>query len=70
MWQMYAIICVVTMMECNVMYENPSRTFETKAKCEEAAVIKEKATREQLTDEDGYLTVEHLEVGCERKETI
>jgi len=23
-------------------------------------------TREQLTDEDGYLTVEHLEVGCER----
>ena len=70
MWQMYAIICVVTMMECNVMYENPSRTFETKAKCQEAAVIKEKATRKQLTDEDGYLTVEHLEVGCERKESI
>ena len=67
---MYAIICVVTMMECNVMYENPSRTFETKAKCQEAAVIKEKATREQLTDEDGYHTVEHLEVGCERKESI
>ena len=70
MWQMYAIVCVVTMMECNVMYENPSRTFETKAKCQEAAVIKEKATRKQLTDEDGYLTVEHLEEGCERKESI
>jgi hypothetical protein len=23
-----------------------------------------------LTDEDGFLTVVHLEVGCERKESI
>ena len=70
MWQMYAIICAVTMMECNVMDENPSRTFQTKAECQEAALIKEKFTRDMLTDEDGYLTVAHLEVGCERKESI
>ena len=52
--------------KCNTMYENPPRTFETKEQCLEAAVIKEKATIEMLSDEDGYLVVEHLEVGCEQ----
>ena len=66
MFKMYAIICVVTIMECNVMYEDPPRVFETKQQCMVAAKMKEDFTREFLTDEDGYLTVEHLEVGCER----
>mgnify|MGYP001200199727 CR=1 FL=1 len=66
MFKMFAIICAVTVLECNTMYENPPRTFETKEQCLEAAVIKEKATIEMLSDEDGYLVVEHLEVGCEQ----
>jgi hypothetical protein len=70
MFKMYAIICAVTVLECNTMYEDPPRTFETKDECIQAAVIKEKWTRDMLTDEDGYLTVEHLEVGCERVENI
>ena len=70
MWQMFAIMCVTTMMDCRTMYENPTRTFETKALCLEAAFKKEKWTRDMLTDEDGYLTVVHLEVGCEKKESI
>ena len=70
MWEMFAVICVVTVMDCRTMYENPTRTFETKSLCLEAAKVKEKNTREMLTDEDGYLTVEHLEVGCERRENV
>ena len=49
MYKMFAIICAVTVFECNV-----------------AMKMKGDLTREQLTDEDGYLTVEHLEFGCER----
>tara|TARA_B100000902_G_C27319277_1_gene923265 strand:+ start:5014 stop:5226 length:213 start_codon:yes stop_codon:yes gene_type:complete len=64
MFKMYAIICAVTVMNCTTMYENPPRTFETLAECEKAAVPKLKQTNDMLTDEDGYLTVEHLEVGC------
>ena len=71
MFRMYAIICAVTVFECNVMYEDPPRVFETKEQCLVAAKMKEDFTREQLIDEDGYLTVEHFEVGCEKiDETI
>ena len=62
---MYAIICAVTVLECNVMYEDPPRVFETREQCMVAAKMKGDLTREQLSDEDGYLTVEHFEVGCE-----
>jgi len=46
------------------MYEDPPRTFDTQEECLAAAEIKSKATIEFLTDEDGFLTVEHLEIGC------
>ena len=62
---MFAIICAVTVLECNTMHEDPPRTFNTEVECLEAAKIKEKETREFLTDEDGFLTVEHLEIGCQ-----
>tara|TARA_Y100001972_G_scaffold119748_1_gene161392 strand:+ start:77 stop:280 length:204 start_codon:yes stop_codon:yes gene_type:complete len=62
---MYAIICAVTVLECNTMYEDPPRIFETKEQCLVAAKMKEDLTKEMLSDEDGYLSVEHLEVGCE-----
>jgi len=65
MFKMFAIICVVTVLECNTMYEDPPRSFNTEAECLEAAVIKDKETREILSDEDGYLTVAHLEIGCQ-----
>tara|TARA_B100000424_G_scaffold84596_1_gene63275 strand:- start:305 stop:460 length:156 start_codon:yes stop_codon:yes gene_type:complete len=48
------------------MYEDPPRYFDTIQQCNVAAKMKGDLTREQLTDEDDYLTVEHLEVGCER----
>ena len=54
MFKMYAIMCVVTMIDCRTMYEDPPRTFETKKECLAAAVEKEKSTREMLTDEDGF----------------
>tara|TARA_Y100001973_G_scaffold55380_1_gene81883 strand:+ start:362 stop:577 length:216 start_codon:yes stop_codon:yes gene_type:complete len=66
MFKMFAIICAVTVFECRTMYEEPTRIFETREQCLVAAKMKEDLTREMLTDEDGYLTVEHLEVGCER----
>ncbi len=62
---MFAVICAVTVFECNTMYEDPVRTFDTIEECEAAIIQKEKITRNFLTDEDGYLTVVHLEVGCE-----
>ena len=65
MFKMYAIICAVTVLECNTMYENPPRVFDTKEQCLVAAQMKKDLTIEALTDEDGYLTVEHFEVGCE-----
>ena len=65
MFKMFAIICAVTVFECRTMYEEPTRIFETREQCLVAAKMKEDLTREQLTDEDGYLTVEHFEVGCE-----
>ena len=61
---MFAIICAVTMLECNTVHEDPPRLFNTEAECLEASVIKEKETIEILSDEDGYLTVAHLEIGC------
>ena len=64
MFKMFAIMCAVTMLECTTHYEDPPRTFNTEAECLEAAVIKEKETIEMLSDEDGYLTVAHLEIGC------
>ena len=70
MFKMFAIICFATVLDCRTMYEDPPRTFETKEECLAAAVVKEATTREQLTDEEGFLIVEHLEVGCERNETI
>ena len=71
MFRMYAIICAVTVFECNSMYEDPPRVFETKEQCLVAAQMKKDFTLEQLIDEDGYLTVKHFEVGCERiDETI
>jgi hypothetical protein len=65
MFKMYAIICAVTVFECNTMYEDPPRVFDTKEQCLVAAQMKEDLTIEQLLDEDGHLSVEHLEVGCE-----
>tara|TARA_B100000900_G_C20328970_1_gene613390 strand:- start:33 stop:242 length:210 start_codon:yes stop_codon:yes gene_type:complete len=64
MFKMFAIICAVTVLECNTMYEDPPRTFNTEAECLSAASIKHEQTIQFLTDEDGFLTVEHLEVGC------
>ncbi len=64
MWQMYAVVCAVTILECSTLHEDPPRIFDTRDQCLSAAVEKEKSTREFLTDEDGYLTVDHLEVGC------
>ena len=66
MFKMFAIICAVTVFECNTMYEDPPRYFDTIEQCNVAMKMKGDITREQLTDEDGYLTVEHLEFGCER----
>ena len=59
MFKMFAIICAVTVLECNTMYEDPPRIFDTKEECLSAAVVKEKYTREIIGD------VEHLEIGCE-----
>ena len=64
MFKMFAIVCAVTVLECNTMHEDPPRIFDTKAECLSAAKIKEEQTIKFLSDEDGYLTVEHLEVGC------
>tara|TARA_Y100000114_G_scaffold59228_1_gene54202 strand:- start:83 stop:292 length:210 start_codon:yes stop_codon:yes gene_type:complete len=65
MFKMFAVICAVTVLECNRMYEDPPRTFDTIEECKVAIIQKEQNTRDFLTDEDGYLTVAHLEVGCE-----
>ena len=64
MFKMFLIMCAVTVMECTEHYEDPPRTFNTEAECEEALSIKQEQTIKMLTDEDGYLTVAHLEFGC------
>tara|TARA_Y100000389_G_scaffold164076_1_gene167620 strand:+ start:529 stop:738 length:210 start_codon:yes stop_codon:yes gene_type:complete len=64
MFKIFAIMCTVTVMECMIMYEEPPRTFNTEAECQEALIIKQQETVEMLSDEDGYLTVAHLELGC------
>ena len=64
MFKMFAIMCVVTVMECNTMYEDPPRSFNTEAECQEALVIKQDDAVRVLSDEDGNLTVAHLELGC------
>jgi len=51
-------------MDCTTHYEDPPRTFNTEAECQEALVIKQEETLKMLSDEDGYLTVAHLELGC------
>ena len=66
MFKMFAIICAVTVYECNTMYEDPPRIFDTKEECLAAAKIKEQNTIKLLTDENGHLDVTHLEVGCEQ----
>ena len=67
MFKMFAIICVVTMMDCRTLYEDPPRTFDTRQECEAASAIKAEQTIEMLTDE-GEFAVEHFEVGCEKIE--
>ena len=52
MWQMFAIMCAVTMMDCRTMYENPAREFATEKLCLEAAV--EKATGVKISEDDGH----------------
>ena len=42
---MFAIICAVTIAECNTMYEDPPRTFDSMTECLTAAVEKEKKTK-------------------------
>ena len=64
MFKMFAIMCAVTVMECQTLYENPPRTFATEAECQEALVIKQDDAVRVLSDEDGNLTVAHLELGC------
>ena len=64
MFKMFAVICAVTVLECNTLHEDPPRTFATEAECLSAAMVKREQTIQMLTDEDGYLTVAHLEVGC------
>ena len=44
--------------------------IDTKEQCLVAAQMKKDLTLEQLTDEDGHLTVEHFEVGCELVESV
>ena len=51
MFRMYAIICAVTVFECNSMYEDPPRVFETKEQCMVAAKMKKDLTLEQLIKE-------------------
>ena len=67
MFKMFAIMCVVTMVDCRTMYEDPPRTFDTRQECEAASAIKAEQTFEMLKDE-GELTVEYFEVGCEKIE--
>ena len=64
MFKMFAIMCAVTVLECTTHHEDPPRTFNTEAECQEALIIKQQETVEMLSDEDGYLTVAHLELGC------
>ena len=65
MFQMYLVICAVSMLECNKMYEHPHRLFDTKDQCLYASIEKEINTRFFFIDENGYFTLQHLEVGCE-----
>ena len=65
MFKMFAIICDVTVLDCRTMYEDPPRIFDTRQECEAASTIKAEQTYDMLTDE-GELTVEHFEVGCEK----
>ena len=65
MFKMFAIICAVTVYECNTMYEDPPRTFATKEDCIAAATIKEKQTSEFFLDDDCYQSNTHLEEGSE-----
>ena len=48
MFKMYAIICAVTVFECNTMYEDPPRVFDTKEQCLVAAQMKEDLTIDLL----------------------
>ena len=64
MFKMFAIMCAVTVMECTTHHEDQQRTFNTEAECQEALLIKQEETFKMLSDEDGSLTVAHLELGC------
>ena len=64
MFKIFAIMCTVTVMDCLTMFEEPPRTFNTEAECQEALLIKQEETFKMLSNEDGSLTVAHLELGC------
>ena len=64
MFKMFLIMCAVTVMDCTTHYEDPPRTFNTEAECQEALSIKQEDTVKLLSDEDGELIVVHLELGC------
>ena len=64
MFKMFLIMCAVTVMDCTTHYEDPPRTFNTEAECQEALSIKQEETVKLLSDEDGELIVVHLELGC------
>ena len=57
MFKMFAIMCAVTVMECQTLYENPPRTFATEAECQEALIIKQQETVEMFSLEYGYFTL-------------
>ena len=63
MWKVLVVVCALG-NPCSMFVEDPIQYYNTEAECLEAAVIKDKETREMLSDEDGYLTVSHLEIGC------
>ena len=52
MFKMYAIICAVTVFECNTMYEDP-QGYLILGNNAGGAQMKEDLTIEQLLDEDG-----------------
>lgn len=61
MFKMFAILCLVTVLDCRIMYENPPRHFDTMEQCEAAAAIKSAQTLELLEGSD----YAHFETGCE-----
>ena len=65
MFRMVAIICFGTVLNCNVMWEEPPRFFDTKKECLIEAVMKANKTKLTLPAD-----VVHFEVGGEPVEVI